>query len=318
MSLFRFVCAADEGGHRGERLRHPPDVDYLLAVAQTEVADDAVAPIPVGVVRRGALADHAKTVGVVHVHPGAVLARQPRELRQGRIVPGHRVDSVYGCYLPGSLSVKLEPTFQIVWIIVVEPVHGRTSRFGELGCLLHGSVGGPVQEDNAVGAREDGQHAAVEEGDGREHQYVRDPDKPRDLLLQILVDLRGGHGPGPARMRAPTPYRIDDRSQNLRVQVQAEVVGGREIGVPASSDLDVPAVLLAYNDAELRDLPEYLVLQPDETDGLRCDEPVRFRRLPRDCLTSVAHHGADVLHHPQLGDDRIAQLYLEGCLHLDQ
>jgi hypothetical protein len=52
--------------------------------------------------------------------------------------------------------VEFQPPFQIARVVVVEPVHGRTPGLGELGRLLHGGVGGPVQEDNAVGARETG------------------------------------------------------------------------------------------------------------------------------------------------------------------
>src|SRR5918998_5357194 len=97
---------------------------------------------------------------------------------------------------------------------MVEPIHGRTVGPGELGRLLHGVVGCSIQKDHAVTARKDGQDTAVEQGDGWEQQDVRGPDKPRDLLLQVLEDLLGGHGPSPARMYAPTFYRLEDRSLN--------------------------------------------------------------------------------------------------------
>src|SRR5215212_7894729 len=310
-SLLVFVRATDEGGHRGKRLRHAADVDDVVAVAQAEVADDAVAQLPVGVVRRGVLAYDAETVGVVHVHPGAVLARQPRELRKRRIGAGHRVDAVYGYYLPGPLPMVLQPLLQVVRVVVVEPVHDRTPGSGELGRLLHRIVGGPIQEDRAVAAREHGQDAAVEQGDGWKHQDVRGPDEPCDLPLEVLVDLRRSHGHGPARVRAPTLYRHRDRGLNRGVQIQAQVLRGREIRVPAPVDLDVPTVLLAHDGTELRNPPEYPLLQ-------LC-EPVRRRRIPCAGFGGFAYRAADVFDRPQIGDAVIAKLqtHLEGHLHLD-
>jgi hypothetical protein len=117
--------------------------------------------------------------------------------------------------------MELQPLLKIIRIVMVEPVHCCTVGSSKLGCLLDRIVGRSIQEDHAVTARKDAQDAAVKQGDGREHQDVRCPDKSGDLPFQVLVELRGGHGPSPARVHAPTFYRIGDRSVNRGVKIQA-------------------------------------------------------------------------------------------------
>src|SRR5215203_1549306 len=174
---------------------------------------------------------------------------------------------------------------------------------------MHGVVRGPVQEDHAIATSEEGKNAAVEDGGCRVYQNVRGTDKLGKLPLELFVYLRGGDSPGPARMHSPTLYRLGDRGLNRRVQIQTQVVRGREISVPAPVDLDVPAVLLAHDGAELRDLAEYQLLKPGESVGRRRIRCANFG--------GFAHHAADVFHRPQIGDDRIAQPHLESRLHFD-
>jgi hypothetical protein len=108
----------------------------------------------------------------------------------------------------GLLTMEVQLPLQIVWIVVIEPIHNRAARPRQLGCLLHGIVSGAIQEDDAVAAREDGQDTAVQEGDGRKDQDVWGPDKPCEFPFEIVVQARGRHGPRPARMDAPVSHSL--------------------------------------------------------------------------------------------------------------
>ena len=64
------------------------------------------------------------------------------------------------------------------------------------------------------------------------------PEQLGQPLLDLLVEHRAAEQARPARVRAPGLEIGRDRRDDLGVEVEAEVVAGREVGQPVVADAD--------------------------------------------------------------------------------
>ena len=228
--------AGDEGQQRGVGLREAAD-EHDVVVALVAVAHHAVAAAAVdrGLVGT-ALADDAEAVGVVDVEQGAVLAGDGREGADVGRVAGHAVDAVHADQA-GAVALGAQQLVEMVGILEAEALDRRAARTRHLAAVVDRLVGPRVEEDRARGGQQrDDRHVDV--GDRRQHERVLGAQQRRQALLDLLVEDRAAEQARPARVRAPLVEVGRDRVDDLAVEIEAEVVAGREVGQPVVADAD--------------------------------------------------------------------------------
>ena len=232
--------AGDEGEQRRVGLGEAAD-EHDVVVGLVAVADDAVAARAVhGRLVRAALADDAEAVGVVDVEQGAVLARDRREGADVGRVAGHAVDAVHADEA-GRVALGLEQLVEVVGVLEAEALDGGAAGAGDLAAVVDGLVGAGVEEDRARG-RQQRDHGHVDVRDRRQHERVLAAEQLGQARLDLLVDDRAAEQARPARVGAPRVEVGGDRLDDLAVEVEAEVVAGREVGEPVVADADHAAV----------------------------------------------------------------------------
>jgi hypothetical protein len=212
-----------------------------VVVRLAEVADDTVTPPSErgGLVLRS-LSDDTEAVGVVDVEQSVVLAGEPRECRQIGGVAGHAVDPVHADEA-GARVVRTEQTLEVVGIRVPEAVDACTVHGRHLTAVVDRLVRARI-EKHGTGAREHRNHRRMDQRDRREDERVLAAEQRGELLLDLLVQSRAAEQPRPAGMGAPALEVGGDRGDDLAVEIEAQVVAGREVGKPAIPDPDHPAV----------------------------------------------------------------------------
>ena len=129
----------------------------------------------------------------------------------------------------------------MVGVLEAEAVDRGAAGAGDLAAVVDRLVRARVQEDRARrGEQRD--HGHVDVRDGRQDERVLAAEQRGEALLDLLVEGRAAEQARPARVRAPGVEVRGDRLDDLAVEVEAEVVAGREVGEPVVADADHAAV----------------------------------------------------------------------------
>jgi hypothetical protein len=198
-------------------------------------------------------------VGVVQVQQGVVLAGQRGEGRQIGRVAGHGVDSVQADH-PWRASGGAQEPPGVVDVVVAEPADHGALLPGHDGAVVDGLMGAQVDQQRPRSGQ-GGEDAVMDLGEGGEGKHVLGPEQLADLGLELLVERRAGDPARPARMGAPAGQVAGDAGQDLRVEVEAEVVAGGEVVEPVVPDPDPASVDLVDHRVDhgmLRDQPGHL------------------------------------------------------------
>jgi hypothetical protein len=232
--------AGDERQQRRVRLGEAAD-QHDVVVRLAGVADDAVAA---RAVRRRlvgrALADDAEAVRVVDVQQGAVLAGDGGEGADVRGVAGHAVDAVHN-HQAGGVALGAQQLVEVVGVLEAEALARGAAGARDLAAVVDRLVRAGVHEDRARGG-EQRDHGHVDVRDRRQQQGVLAAEQVREALLDLLVQRRAAEQARPAGVGAPPVQVLRDRLDDLPVEVEAEVVAGREVRQPVVADADHAAV----------------------------------------------------------------------------
>jgi hypothetical protein len=115
-----------------------------------------------------------------------------------------------------------------------------------LAAVVQRLVRARVEEDRPV-AGQQRHDRGVNVGDGRQEQRVLAAEQLGEPLLDLLVQHRAPEHAGPARMGTPSLEGRRDRGDDVRLEVEAEVVARREIGKPMVAHPDHAAVDLVHD-----------------------------------------------------------------------
>ena len=86
----------------------------------------------------------------------------------------------------------------------------------------------------------------MDEGDRGQHERVGSAEELGEPLFDLDVGTGAPQQAGPAGVRAPPLDRRRYRGDDLRVEVETEVVARSEIGQPVVADPDAPSLYLVY------------------------------------------------------------------------
>jgi hypothetical protein len=175
-------------------------------------------------------------------------------------------------------------------IVMAEALHARAVAARDHRPVVDRLVRPSVEEDRAR-ARQDRYDRHVDVRDRREQQRVLRADELRHLLLDLLVQDRASEETGPRRMRAPSIQVRRHRGDDLRVEVEAEVVAGCEVEEPPVTDPDPSSILLVDHGVEHR----MRTLQAIQVgDGLHPS-------IQPAVVLAAQRHGADLSGHDRVG-----------------
>jgi hypothetical protein len=179
-------------------------------------------------------------VGVVDVEQRAVLAGDGGERADVRGVAGHAVDAVHD-HQAGGVALGAQELVEVVGVLEAEALDGGAAGAGDLAAVVDRLVRAGVHEDRARGG-EQRDHGHVDVRDRGQQQRVLAAEQVGEALLDVLVQRRASEQARPARVRAPRAQVLGDRLDDLLVEVEPEVVAGREVGEPVVADADHAAV----------------------------------------------------------------------------
>ena len=169
-----------------------------------------------------------------------MLAGDLREGAHVGRVAGHGVDPVHA-HQARLAARAAQQLVEVLGVFETEALHGGAVRARHLGAVVDRLVCARVEEDRAR-PREHGDRREVDVGDRRQHQRVRAAQQRGEALLDLLVQRRAAQQPRPARMRTPRVQVRRHRLDDLAVQIEPEVVAGREVRQPPRPHADHASV----------------------------------------------------------------------------
>ena len=284
-NLLELGGPGDEGEERRVGLRETRD-EHDVLVGLPDVAHDAVPTHPVVTELAGAaLTDHAEPMRVVDVQERVVLAREPGEGGDVGRVSRHAVHAVHADQ-SRWLGVGLQQALEVLGIRVREPKHGGAVPAGDRAAVVDRLVRPAVKEDGPA-PREDGNDGHVDERDRRQCERVLCTDELGQLRLELFVEHRASQQTRPARMRPPMVQVRGDRIDDAPVQIQPEVIAGREVRQPMLADPDHAPVDLVDHGVrhwirarQLGQIPTGVKPAVDPARGRKCG-PVRAATVHR-------------------------------------
>ena len=169
-----------------------------------------------------------------------MVARDGREGADVGRVAGHAVDAVHA-YESRGVALGTQQLVEMVGVLEPEPLDRRAARTRDLAAVVDRLVRAGVQEDRARrGQQRD--HGHVDVRDRRQDERVLAAEQLGEARLDLLVQHRAAEQPRPARVGAPRVQVRGNRVDDLAIEVEAEVVAGREVGQPLVADPDHAAV----------------------------------------------------------------------------
>jgi hypothetical protein len=153
---------------------------------------------------------------------------------------GHAVDPVEADE-PRRRVLLAEQPLEVGRVLEGEAPERRAVRLREDAAVVDRLVRAVLEEDRPA-AREHGDDGHVDERDRRQDERVLAAEEIGEALLDLLVEHRAAEQARPARMRPPPRKVFGDDADDLRVEVEAEVVARGEVGEPAVVDADPAAV----------------------------------------------------------------------------
>ena len=167
-------------------------------------------------------------------------ASAAKHARSGRVA-GHAVDAVDADHSGAAPAVVAQQRLELVEIVVGKALDGGAAAAAPARAVVDRLVRAAVQKQRPA-ARQHREHRHVDVGDRRQHEGVLAAEQLGQLGLDLLVEDRAAEQARPARMRAPAGEILGHRLDDLRVEVEPEVVARRVVGQPLVADADLAAV----------------------------------------------------------------------------
>ena len=182
-------------------------------------------------------------MGIIDVQEGVVLPADPRVGREIRRVAGHRVDPVHAHQSGHAGRERAQRRLEVPEVVRPHPMDRGASGPRHHAPLVDGLVGLGV-DDHGPLAGQGRDHGQVDQRDGRKQQGVGCTEQVGQPVLDVDVGAGTPEEPRPTRVGAPTPEVRHHRLDDLRVQVEAQVVAGCEVAEPVVTDPDTTALYL--------------------------------------------------------------------------
>ena len=140
------------------------------------------------------------------------------------------------------LAVGLrDQLLEVCGVFEPEPLHRRAVTARNLAAVVQRLVGARVEEDRPA-ACQHRHDRRVNVRDRGQQQRVLASEQRSEPFLDLLVQHGAPQHPGPARMGTPGLESRRDRGDDVRLEVEAEVVARREISEPMVAHADHAAV----------------------------------------------------------------------------
>ena len=192
--------------------------------------------MPYGLVSSGRRSPITPKPCASSTYRSAPRPRDPGEGGEIRRIAGHAVHAVHAD--ERRLAVRLrDQLLEVRRVFEAEPLHRRAVAARNLAAVVQRLVGARVEEDRPV-AGEHRDHRGVNVRDRGQEQRVLAPEQRGKPFLDLLVQHGAPEHAGPARMGAPGLEGRRDRRDDVRLEIEAEVVARREIGEPMVADAD--------------------------------------------------------------------------------